>query len=366
MAAEFDLGALTGSPTLQEFVGNADNSDTYSFTLSGVTEFSLLLNGMTQDANVYLNLDSNSNGQIDSGESIADSDNSGTSEDRISRTLGAGTYFVEVKNYRGWPSNTDTRYNLTLFTPLSGSGILVDNTLLNSFGNLVSTAAIGAAGEQFFDLSDGGDTRQLELGWNEQFRGGLRALDGNDNITGTSSWDIINGNQGADILRGGGGNDFLRGGRDDDQVFGDDGDDLLNGNFGNDVVEGGAGNDFIRGGRDNDNLRGGDGNDVLVGDFGFDILTGGGGADTFIFRADTETGTDAGIADTIADFSAGDRIFIAGNVSPGDISVVDGGGNAIIQLNTGAILGVALNTSAAAVQGVLGTAGLGDSGLKVG
>ncbi|NER33931.1 MAG: calcium-binding protein [Oscillatoria sp. SIO1A7] len=358
----FNIGLLNGTQIFQDFVGNADGSDFYSFTLSGVTDFSLFLTGLTQSASVDLYLDENNNGSVDSGESIEGRFSSSGEDESLERSLGAGTYLVRVQSSSG----SDTRYNLSLFTPLSGSTLISDLNLLNIFGNLVGTAGFGAAGDEFFDLSSGDDTTQLQAGLAEQFRGGVRAFDGSDAITGSPSFDIVNGNQGADILRGGTGADFLRGGRDNDQVFGDDGDDLLNGNIGNDNVDGGTGNDYLRGGQGNDALTGGDGNDFLVGDFGFDLLTGGTGGDTFMFRTDTETTTDVTLADQITDFGTGDRIAIVGNINPNDLIYLDAGGNSVIQLNTGAFLGVVLNTASAAVQSATFVVTSGDPAISLG
>ena len=82
-----------------------------------------------------------------------------------------------------------------------------------------------------------------------------------------------------------------------------------------------------------------------MGDFGFDLLTGGTGVDTFMFRTDTEGTTDVTVADQITDFEAGDRIAIVGGIGQNDLSFIDSGGNSVIQLNTGAFLGVVLNTT---------------------
>ncbi|NER33966.1 MAG: hypothetical protein F6J93_07955 [Oscillatoria sp. SIO1A7] len=116
----------------------------------------------------------------------------------------------------------------------------------------------------------------------------------------------------------------------------------------------------------NDVLTGGDGNDVLVGDFGFDVLSGGSGADVFVFRVDTEGGTDATLADQITDLAAGDQIAIAGSISLSELNFIDAGGNAVIQRNTGDILAVVLNVPAAAVQGVTFTVSSADSALGIG
>ena len=65
MTVEFDIGALNGTQTFEDFVGNADRSDLYRFSLGGVAEFGLSLSGLTQGADVRLFLDENNNGEVD-------------------------------------------------------------------------------------------------------------------------------------------------------------------------------------------------------------------------------------------------------------------------------------------------------------
>ena len=71
----------------------------------------------------------------------------------------------------------------------------------------------------------------------------MQSTDGNDQLHGYAT---------DDVLRGGMGNDFLNGNAGDDELHGEVGSDTLHGGEGNDVLDGGA---------DNDNLDGGVGND---------------------------------------------------------------------------------------------------------
>jgi Ca2+-binding RTX toxin-like protein len=64
----------------------------------------------------------------------------------------------------------------------------------------------------------------------------------------------------------------------------------------------------------NDTLNGGLGNDVLVGGQGMDKLTGGAGNDRFVFDDGDFSSRNSVNADTIVDFSPGDKI---------DLSLVD-------------------------------------------
>jgi Ca2+-binding RTX toxin-like protein len=147
----------------------------------------------------------------------------------------------------------------------------------------------------FFNLTSDGDYFAIAPGVLATAPLGLRALDGNDIVEGSSESDMINGNQGNDTLGGNGGNDTIWGGKDNDYIYGDDGNDNLNGNMGDDFVSGGVGDDIVRGGKDNDTLRGWSGNDQLFGDIGsdrldgygtsgieYDNLTGGTESDTFV------------------------------------------------------------------------------------
>lgn len=96
------------------------------------------------------------------------------------------------------------------------------------------------------------------------------------------------------------GNDILVGGGADDNLSGDDGDDQL---------VGGGGDDALNGGDGRDQIHGGDGDD---------LLTGGAGKDQFIF--DSLSG-----ADTIVDFSRGDKIVLdqslLGAIGDGDFQI---------------------------------------------
>lgn len=171
-----------------------------------------------------------------------------------------------------------------------------------------------------------------------------------DQISGLAGNDILNGFGGKDTLDGGAGNDTMSGGADDDIYIVDsttdkviektgEGTDLVKasvsltlgsfvenllltgavaingtGNALANTLTGNSANNILRGLAGNDVLNGGGGADVLVGGTGMDKLTGGSGADKFAFddgefSSKTSTG-----ADTIVDFTAGDKI---------DLSLVD-------------------------------------------
>ncbi len=174
--------------------------------------------------------------------------------------------------------------------------------------------------EDFLDLRDDPlrpDDFRLSSGQLAERPGGVRALAGDDTVTGSVSDELINGNLGNDLLFGRGGNDTLRGGQDNDAVYGEEGDDILNGNRGDDLVVGSRGIDLVRGGQDNDLLIGGEGNDTLIGDFGLDRLVGGSGTDLFVLRTDAAS-TNPEEADIILDFN-NDQIGLTGGVTVNDL-----------------------------------------------
>ncbi|AFY80749.1 CAP domain-containing protein [Oscillatoria acuminata] len=218
----------------------------------------------------------------------------------------------------------------------------------------------------FFDLTANAEGVQLAPGALNGYPLGLRALDGDDIIIGSSEGEVINGNSGRDRIYGTGGNNFLRGGKGDDSLFGGAGNDIINGNNDNDVVFGGEGNDILRGGKGHDYLYGESGDDVLIGDFGADVLIGGAGADLFVLRRDTAVGVvEPQMADYILDFNPaqGDRIGLTGGLTQNDISYqrfvdVDNNGipDALIQINsTNEILGVVLNINPLELNGMFVT-----------
>ena len=118
------------------------------------------------------------------------------------------------------------------------------------------------------------------------------------------------------------------GGKDNDVLFGDDGDDIAYGNLGNDTADGGAGADLVRGGQGDDVLQGGAGADFISGDLGNDTITGGGGGDTF------NSFGDAGL-DRVTDFNRGegDRV----RLDPGSTyTVSQQGADTVVEVAGGA------------------------------
>ena len=125
------------------------------------------------------------------------------------------------------------------------------------------------------------------------------------------------------------------------------------GGLGNDRLTGNALNNTLTGGAGNDSLTGGAGDDTLVGGLGTDSLVGGAGNDQFVFNGTAFSATTFGI-DTIADFSAGDKIALSKAVFTAVTSVAGAG------FSVGSNFAVATSatsaaTSSAQIVYVLGT-----------
>jgi|GEM_PF-968057 len=135
LATARNLGILAGSVTLQDFVGASDRNDYYRFSLTGNTNFNLLLSGLTDDADVQLIRDLNGNGLVDAGEVLRLSDLSGTSSESINLNLGAGSYFIRVYPF----GDSNTTYTLNL------SASAASNPFSSQYGYGLANAAAAVA-----------------------------------------------------------------------------------------------------------------------------------------------------------------------------------------------------------------------------
>jgi len=107
----YDLGSLVAKATLKDFVGTADRDDYYRFRLDTPTNVSLTLGDLTDSATIKLFADTNNNDQADSGEEIASVNGSANNPAVINKTLGAGSYLVDILT--GTPS-ANTLYSFGL------------------------------------------------------------------------------------------------------------------------------------------------------------------------------------------------------------------------------------------------------------
>ena len=106
---------------------------------------------------------------------------------------------------------------------------------VNIFNILSFQEALGAYGQDVVSIAG--------LAWR-----GMIATQGNDQLRGDATDEIIAGKGGNDVMYGGGGNDQLLGEEGSDTLYGQDGNDMLDGGAGNDLLYGGTGNDtFIFG-----------------------------------------------------------------------------------------------------------------------
>ncbi|HAX77145.1 MAG TPA: hypothetical protein DCY88_15250 [Cyanobacteria bacterium UBA11372] len=111
LPTETNIGTLIGTRIFSDSVSNTDTADVYRFSLSATRNINLTLAGLGADADVRLIRDVNNNGIVDTGDELNRSQISGTPAEWISRSLGAGNYFVQVYQYSG-----NTNYYLSLST----------------------------------------------------------------------------------------------------------------------------------------------------------------------------------------------------------------------------------------------------------
>jgi Ca2+-binding RTX toxin-like protein len=246
----------------------------------------------------------------DDGDDVLDG---GMGQNTLTGGLGRDTFIFSDTGSSSYNAITD-------FTAIDK--IFINNTALSFIGDKEFTGSPGEFrvyqgagnfnqsriefdlnGDQQVDsaiLLGGSFTHMLQ----ETLAGSRRLLISTDKVfNGTAGIDKPIANNGNDLLNGLAGNDTLDGG------------------MGNDTLNGGAGIDILIGGSGDDILDGGDGNDTLIGGVGVDTLKGGLGNDVFKFLSLTDvqspsrstfTSSTPVPYDTIVDFSAGDKIDLAG------------------------------------------------------
>ncbi|MFM6050164.1 MAG: PPC domain-containing protein, partial [Sphaerospermopsis kisseleviana] len=107
------IGTLSSTQSFTDWVGSTDTNDFYSFNIGTQSNFSLLLNGLSADADVEL--------LSSTGTVIQSSNNVGTAAESITRTLSAGNYFVRVYPYSG-NTNYNLSVNATAVAPVDNAG----------------------------------------------------------------------------------------------------------------------------------------------------------------------------------------------------------------------------------------------------
>ena len=110
---EIDVGNVfsSGPQTFSDWVGDTDTADTYAFSVPnlgfGIYLADISLTGLSNDADIRLIEDGNSNDIVDQGEVIGSSINVGSLDESIIIGLDEGDYFLQVYQYSG-----DTNYDL--------------------------------------------------------------------------------------------------------------------------------------------------------------------------------------------------------------------------------------------------------------
>ncbi len=295
----------------------------------------------------------------------------GAGDDTLRGRAGADTLIggggSDFANYQG--SATAVTVNLLAHTATGGDA--TGDTLTgieNLYGSSFDDHLTGDNGRNIIGGEIGDDTLAGN-GGNDSLSGedgndSLDGGDGADRLVGGAGIDTIHGGTGADSVDAGNGNDIVFGEAGNDTVYGGAGIDQIDGGDGNDILEGAAGTDTLTGGAGIDTISyassaagvtinlatgaasGGDaagdtfsgieqvlgsaqndvltgnagantlwgmaGNDVLTGGGGADLLKGGAGSDSFVYGSIAASTVAASGKDTIADFTAGDRIDLSG------------------------------------------------------
>ena len=162
LATARNIGPLSTSQSFSDFVGSTDTNDYYRFTLNQRSAFSLGLNGLSADANVYL-LDSQ-------GGVLASSVHSHATAESIGQSLNAGTYYVRVLP----EASSHTHYTLSLAAMAS--------TTLDQAGNTLATARnIGTLSTRqsfsdFVGSTDPNDYYRFDLSQHSDFSLSLNGL----------------------------------------------------------------------------------------------------------------------------------------------------------------------------------------------
>ena len=123
-----NLGSLSGTQSLGDFVGSSDTNDYYQFNLNAPGSLNLVVNGLSADAN--LQLFNSSSALIGSSAQL-----SNLTESINSSSLAAGTYYIRVYQATG-----ETNYTLSVSTSLPTETSLVAPSI-----SIPSTPDVGVA-----------------------------------------------------------------------------------------------------------------------------------------------------------------------------------------------------------------------------
>ncbi len=161
-----DLGSLDQPIVISDqAVGTFDERDVFRFEMSTSGTASIVLTGLSADADLYL-LNA-------SRQTVAASTSGGSQVDSIEQDLEAGEYFVVVQNYNRWRS---TGYSLHLSAELDVQSDPVGNTFGTAldFGSLRGTRTYS----DFVGSNDGLDVFQFDVEASTRFEANLTGLTG--------------------------------------------------------------------------------------------------------------------------------------------------------------------------------------------
>jgi len=188
-----NLGILSGNRSVQGSVGGADSSNLYRFEMPKTGQFDLSVTNMIANANVQL---------IDSQGNVIDkSGNSENQTESISRTLTAGTYYIQIYTTR---KNADRTYVSTDYTLNLSSPVVYIPPPGDGLGDTLSTARnLGTLGTEErisnsvgnddpsdyyrFNLSDRKRFRSVLFPLGTDEKANFELLDSNGNIIAKSS-----------------------------------------------------------------------------------------------------------------------------------------------------------------------------------
>ena len=243
----------------------------------------------------------------------------------------------DVLNNYGYQQNTPKG------TLLLGSGIAATDIKLWRSGNYLCISIIGTTDRiditDYFeaDATTSYAVKEIRFSdgtvWsvNDVKTKVLAATDGDDDIYGYDTDDVLDGGSSNDHLSGRGGNDVLNGGLGNDSLDGGKGNDQLNGDDGNDYLIGGEGDDILLGGAGADALYDGDGNDVVDGGADADaIYSDGSGDDTFRFGRGSGADVLYNNDDAV---SRNDAIELGDGIVAGDIALRRSGSDLILSID---------------------------------
>jgi len=111
--------------SITDWVGKADPQDYYRFNIADTSDFKVVVDGLSADADLRL--------LSGEGNILATSVNVGTASESITQTLATGTYYLKVNSY----NNSETYYNLN-FSASSQSQIISkfgDNEIIPTSAN---------------------------------------------------------------------------------------------------------------------------------------------------------------------------------------------------------------------------------------